>query len=643
MFLTGNISNNFLIPAEMKIKNSLTRKNPLSLLIFLLLALSLLASRFLLPRFLTYDVLSILSWDVFGYYLYLPACFIHHDIGLRDFTWVQQILDTYHPTHGFYQAYLGPAGDYIMKYPMGLSILFAPFFFLAHMLAWLLGYSPDGFSFPYQISIALGMIVYAITGIWFLRKILLKFFPDTVTALVLIMIVLGTNFLELSAFDGAMPHNALFMLFAMIVWLSIRWHEHPSCKFAIPLGLLLGLTILVRPTSGIILLFPLLWMTDSREALKNKWQVIKNNRRHIFLIAGLALGVLFLQLIYWKIHSGTLFYYSYEKGEKLEWLAPYLWKVLFSYKKGWLVYTPVMAFLLPGFIFLGLKNRSLFWPVFVFFLLNLLIVSSWPTWWYGGSFGQRALMESYVLLAFPLAAFIQWILGRDWFLKGPLFLTIIFLIALNLFQTWQYMNFILSPSRMTKQYYWTIFGKTRIRPIDHAYLEPLNTNEREYLDDDQNYFSRLLGKFDFEKIDQNNPGPYCKEIAYTGSNSFRLDQKTRFSPGLSISFFDLTKAEFVWIRASGYVYFTGSPKDVKGSLFITVNQNSSNYKYRMVLLEKENLISGQWNKVSMDYMTPYVANREDILQSSFSYWGDKEVYIDDFEVKVFEAHNSLNR
>ncbi len=122
--------------------------HPWSLAAFLFLAAAIVFGRFLLPRWLTYDWLSIISWDVVGYYLYLPATFIHHDAGIKDFSWLQGILDTYKPTIGFYQAYTGPAGEYVMKYTMGLAILYEPFFFIAHWIAPVLGYPADGFSLP---------------------------------------------------------------------------------------------------------------------------------------------------------------------------------------------------------------------------------------------------------------------------------------------------------------------------------------------------------------------------------------------------------------------------------------------------------------------------------------------------------------
>ena len=37
---------------------------------------------------------NILSWDTFGYHLYLPATLIHHDPGVRDVTWVHEAIDT---------------------------------------------------------------------------------------------------------------------------------------------------------------------------------------------------------------------------------------------------------------------------------------------------------------------------------------------------------------------------------------------------------------------------------------------------------------------------------------------------------------------------------------------------------------------
>ncbi|MEI7663641.1 MAG: glycosyltransferase family 39 protein, partial [Bacteroidota bacterium] len=295
----------------------------ISFAVMVFLSLVVICNRFLVPRFNTHDGISLLSWDVFGYYLYLPATLIHHDLGIRNFAWVQQILDTYHPTIGFYQAYLGPGGDYVMKYPMGLAIIYSPFYFLGQVMAHLTGYSPDGFTLPYQVCIAIGGLVYTVAGLWFLRRILLRFFPDGVAAMTMFLIVCGTNYFELTAFDGAMPHNYLFTLFALIVWLTIRWHEDPQWKYALLLGLLAGLAVLVRPTAVIIVLVPLLWGGWGRSTWSEKISLVWKHFSQVLAAAALLLLVASLQLVYWKVHSGSWIYYSYEKGEQLEWIAPY--------------------------------------------------------------------------------------------------------------------------------------------------------------------------------------------------------------------------------------------------------------------------------------------------------------------------------
>jgi hypothetical protein len=588
------------------------------------------------PRWLTYDALSFISWDVFGYYLYLPSFFIHHDPGIRDFSWLQHLLDTYRPTLSFYQAYQGPAGDFVMKYPAGLAILYAPFFFIGHFYAGFSGLPQDGLSLPYQFALAMGTLVYAVAGLWVFRKILNRYFSDPVTALVMIITVLGTNYFELTAYDGAMPHNFLFTFYALIVWLTIRWHEEPEWKFSIPLGLLCGLSILVRPTAGLITLVPLLWNVRNTSSLWAKIKLIGNKRFQVLTMILCLVMVVSIQLLYWKIHTGSWIFYSYEKGEELQWIARHILKVLFSYKKGWLVYTPVMVFALLGFFALWKKNRSLFFPVIVFFVADLLVISSWPTWWYGGSFGQRPFMEAYVLLAFPLGAFIESLLKKTLALKIPVFSLIFFCIILNLFQTWQYMNFILDSSQVTKKFYWTIFGKTSLKAGDRLYLEPPEWGKNDSLSDSSKYTRRVLATFDYNRPDPNSPGFYCKDTARSGQYSLKMSQSLAFSNTVDIPYKDLSKRDFAWIRSSGYVYFTCRPEDARCSLVITCNINGTAYKYRMIEIEKQNLIPCQWNKVTLDYMTPYLDDKDDLVQSYFWYRGDQKILIDDFIVTLFE-------
>ena len=612
-------------------------RNHWSFAAFLLLAAAVIYGRFLLPRWLTYDWLSVISWDVFGYYLYLPATFIHHDIGIRDFTWMQAILDTYKPTIGFYQAYMGPAGEYVMKYTMGLAILYSPFFFIAHTLAPMLGYAADGFSLPYEIAIALGGLVYAVIGLWFFRKSLLRYLPDRITAATMVVIVLGTNYFQLTAYDGAMSHNYLFFLYSLLLWFSIKWNDKPSWGYTIGLGLVLGMMTLIRPTEAIAVLIPLFWGVAGKKTLIQKWHAIRTHFGMVVLAGLLLFLVVFTQFLYWKLHAGQWLYYSYEEGERIRLFAPYFMRVMFSFKKGWLIYTPLMTFSLLGFITQFRRRRETFTPVFLFTVANLMIICGWTTWWFGGSLGQRSMMQSYALLALPLGFFIWWVSDRNLLIRIAFILVFGFGIFLNLFQTWQYMNFVFDPSRMTWPYYRAVFLKTHVDPGDLRLLEPEKNNVKETMDDGRNYTRRILLLQSFETVDPKEAANFVTEPVHTGKYSYRVDSAMQFSPGLRAAPGRISSLDDYWIRATAWVYPTSDSLETLANLVITVVHNGEHLKYRSLPLEEQGLLPNQWQQVTMDYEIPYIRDKEnDQVQVYFWYRGKKELFVDDLEVYVFE-------
>src|SRR5436190_24216876 len=102
---------------------------------------------------------NILSWDVFGYYLYLPFKFIYHDIGLRNGSTIQAIIEKYNNTPALYQAREMHDGNHVFLYTMGMSIFYLPFFVAGHLYAKIFHYPLDGFSLPYQYAIFAGSIL----------------------------------------------------------------------------------------------------------------------------------------------------------------------------------------------------------------------------------------------------------------------------------------------------------------------------------------------------------------------------------------------------------------------------------------------------------------------------------------------------
>lgn len=413
-----------------------------------------------------------LDWDVFGYYLYLPAKFIYHDITLeKKEAWLDPLISKYKTTEGFYQAYKGPKDTYVMKYTMGLSYVYAPFFFIANVAAPILGYEQDGFSPPYQWLLLVGSLVFSLTGIWFLFKILTRYFSDAIVLITIAFIVFGSNYFVMTAFDGLMPHNFVFTFYAILLYYTIKWYENQKIKYAIIIGACLGISVLIRPTSAVVAFIPALWGVGNLEEFKVRWKLLLKNSSHLLVLGGTAFLVLLPQFIYWHSVTGEFLFYSYP-DEKINLLTPHIINVCFSYKKGWLLYTPLMIFAIIGFVQLYKKHTSLFFPIFLFFIFNAYLISCWDCWWYGGSFAQRPFVESYVFMAFPLGVLIQRVCEKKYFFSIPLFLVGLFIIYLNLFQTQQALNGVIHTSLTTKEFYWKVFLKNAVSEEEKRWLEP---------------------------------------------------------------------------------------------------------------------------------------------------------------------------
>lgn len=88
---------------------------------------------------------ELLYWDVVSYYAYLPATFIYKDLSLK-------FIDNYTGEHEFvFWPSTSPNGNYVIKTSMGLSYLYAPWFFIGHLIAMNTNYDAGGFSEPYKI------------------------------------------------------------------------------------------------------------------------------------------------------------------------------------------------------------------------------------------------------------------------------------------------------------------------------------------------------------------------------------------------------------------------------------------------------------------------------------------------------------
>ncbi|MCB9064786.1 MAG: hypothetical protein H6551_06535 [Chitinophagales bacterium] len=473
-------------------------------------------------------------WDVAGYYWYLPTTFIYHDLKEQKFK--DSLSNIYSAADGMVAYKDTVTGHAVNKYSSGMAILYSPLFFAAHMVAPIIGYPADGFSKPYQFAIQFGSLLISFLGLWYYRKFLLYYYSDTVTAIMLLLIVIGTNYLTYSALNGAYTHNWLFTIYVLLLLATKRFYEHPNIKHATYVGLLIGIAILVRPTEVVAFLIPMLWGMEniSLSSFKNRFQFFVNHYKHILVTIVCATLVFGIQIGYWLYVTGEPFVYSYQ-DQGFSFASPHTYNYMFSYKSGWLMYTPLLFFSFIGvipFIRHG-KNKVM---ILFFFAIFLYITSAWDIWWYAGT-GGRAMIQSYPIILIPFATLIEWLASRK-FIKWLAFTIILLFSYINIWFTYSAhaKDGLYNPEAMTGAYYWHVIGRFKVP----QYYE-------RYMDTDE-YFGgvpedmKVIYTNDFEQDTTES-----REHVINGNVSMYFDKNREYGPVMTIPYNNDDDAD--WIRA----------------------------------------------------------------------------------------------
>ena len=274
-------------------------------------------------------------------------------------------------------------------------------------------------------------------GVTFSSESINCFFSDTITGFVLLALFLTTNLPQYISIDGAMSHSFIFPLYCFVLWLTYRWHQKPSALLAICIGLTCGLATISRPTEIIMIFIPILWGNATKLDAQQKWQLVKQNRMHLYwALMGGCIGIL-PQLFYWKYATGS---FVYDVGSKWYFLNPWF-RILVGFYSGWFVYTPITILFIVGFWFM--KDQPFKKAVITFCLLNMYIVMAWSDWKYGVSYAGRALMQGMPVYAFALASFVKkyYPTRKLIFIIGVLILASINFYQIQVYNKGTYSNF----------------------------------------------------------------------------------------------------------------------------------------------------------------------------------------------------------
>jgi hypothetical protein len=562
---------------------------------------------------------NILAWDIFGHYIYLPLLFDHKQLVLQNYDYLNNVIQEYNNTPYLYQFVQSENGDIMTKYTSGWAVLMSPFYGIAKIIAHFTSYKNDGFSYPFQLMISIGGTFYTCLGIYYVQKILNYLFNQKVAILSLIILVFGTNFLFTNYINIASSNNIEFTLVAAMLWYTIRFHKNQSTKNAILLGISFGLIGLVRPPDLILIILPIGWNIGTYGGLKPKivtlWRTAK-----IQLVCALssAFLILFIQAIYWKLATGDWITNSYSNnpGEGLDWFTPYLFEVLFSFRKGWFLYTPIMIFACYGLFRWSKQEVQHKNSIFITFFIFLYVISCWTTWWYAESYSQRALIDIYAIMAIGIAWFIA---SKTIRFKKSLAVFLAALCIFNLFQTYQMDQGIIHASRMTSDYYFSILGQTT----------PPSTKQLDLLLIDRNKANEtgLINKNEFKLF-------YEQEIIY--DSLIHLSKEKIYTPALDIYTAELTQSDYFWVVTTWK--YKGNEQQLQGKVFNACGMYKMKaYQYSGKRMGDPLLyIDSTKNEVTFHYLSPEFRTKKDPIRISIWHQAGPDIDIESIKVQLYE-------
>jgi hypothetical protein len=348
--------------------------------------------------------------DGVRYYLYVRSLVIDGDLDFRN-EWTHFVGADNVPADT-------PAGRPPNIMPIGMGLVWAPFFFAAHALSGLLGLPTDGYGYVYQAAVCLGSMIYGFIGL-LLAYALAREYADTTSALVAVVLLwFAGNVAYYMVIEPSMSHMAsMGTVSALLAWWRLR-RTRRTMGYWIGLGALGGLAALIRPQDALFLLLPATqWSIEAGDRFRRgrggEWAA---HLAHGAAMACTAALVFCIQLWAWWVVFGSLRgsgYFS-EGADRFRWLQPHPVAVLFSAQHGLFLWHPIYLAGAIGLWRLVKLDRAYAAALITGVALQVYLVASWKFWSQGDAFGGRMFISSFPIFAIGLALLVQRVRRRSW-------------------------------------------------------------------------------------------------------------------------------------------------------------------------------------------------------------------------------------
>jgi hypothetical protein len=559
--------------------------------------------------------------DAQGYYGYLIAIFIE-----QSFDW-EQVIRPYADTY-----FNGGGSDFtvqsefgrINKYYSGTAILILPFFLITCLFAWLLGFPVDGYSDPFQLGIMFSALFYAGVGMCYLSRFFeTKGISKSISLLTVTLLLFATGLFHYSIAEPAMSHVYSFGLVCVFMYRVDRWLTLSTRADLIWASVTFGLIVLVRPVNGLVI-FSVPFIADGLGPLWDKLKAKSGVISKLSIGVLLVFGVLMFQSFMYMAQVAKPLVWSYQ-NEGFNFADPEILNVLFSYKKGFFVYTPLAFLSAIGLLFYLFKKPKQGMWLALFISLVVYVISCWWNWYYGGSFGHRAMIEYLPFFAFGLAFLLQE-LSKP--LRGVVVSLSLVFVAVNLIQTYQYSKFILHWVEMDKDRYWEVFLKTG-REYDGIFYRD---KQELTLPAENVILQKVAFQSDLEAGTEWGQQGLNTEMAYSGKKSTLVNSKSYYGStlGIPVSAFGIEGNKQLFVSAMVW------SEEAFPDLSVAYSYRGTEQDYAHEYVGIGQLISKKEQWVKVEHIVPLTV-AQDSTHTLILYpmsKGEENIYLDDIRYEI---------
>jgi hypothetical protein len=360
------------------------------------------------PHARSYSLVNIDRWDDTAYYMIGKSAIIDGDLDYSN----EQLHDrAYWNLNGLGNPRQGE------MVPIGPSILWAPFIFLAHIVTLVFnffsgeGLPVDGYASQYLITTCVGSSIYAFLSLLISYKILTSFFSPRISLLSVLTVFWGNSLIYNAYVRMLMSHAPeafAIVLFVFFFLNIIKKGELSDCLF---FGIASGLLVIVRYDNAMFLIMPLLHIFSVfwSSLRSGRWDLLGKFLSKYALSALIAFLIILPQFIHYYIQSGTIIPKSLGGQLSSTFNALIQLKALFfSETRNILWGQPIIIIGLIG-SFLFIKENKL---LGIAFTIIIIFGIAWLFWrphvyWWGMDFGIRHLIKLSLPLAFGYAAIMK--------------------------------------------------------------------------------------------------------------------------------------------------------------------------------------------------------------------------------------------